>query len=243
MRSITIVGHRGARGEAPENTLAGFQRARSLDLAEVELDVRLSKDGKLIVLHDKTLTRTAGVDGTSLDYTATELGRLDARHSFPRWPERIGVPTLEQVFAVGAPTLHYQLEVKGESMPVLREIAGKITALVDDRQLRDQVVITSAHAGFLAHVGKHHPDFKRGYICEFPFRQPLKRALALGVDWLIPRFDLVTPELVKQARGNRLGLSVWTVNDLAVAEKLVGMGVTSLITDFPSAFRHHFQAG
>lgn len=241
MRNVTIVGHRGARGEAPENTLAGFERARALALTEVELDVRLSKDGQLIVLHDKTLARTTGVTGTGLDYTAQALGNLDARHSFPRWPTKVGVPTLEQVLNAGAPTLRYQLEVKGETLPLLRDIAKKITQLVDARGLRDQVVITSAHAGFLEHMGKTYPTFQRGYICEFAFRQPLKRAFTLGVEWLIPRFDLVTPELVEKATRAGLALSVWTVNDLAVAERLVGMGITSLITDFPSAFQYHFQ--
>lgn len=238
--SITIVGHRGARGEAPENTLAGFVRARELGLAEVELDVRLSQDGELIVLHDKTLKRTAGVAGTSLDHTAAQLAQLDARASFARWPERVGVPTLAAVLDAGAPELRYQLEVKGESLPLLKQIAERLAQLIEARQLTGQVVVTSAHVGFLEYLGRTQPQLARGYICEFRHLQPLKRARELGVDWLILHYPLVTPSLLAKAAALDLGVSVWTVNDLAIAEKLVGMGVTSLITDFPSAFRHHF---
>lgn len=240
--SITIVGHRGARGEAPENTLAGFVRARELRLPEVELDVRLSQDGELIVLHDKTLERTTGATGTSLDYSAAQLGRLDARASFPHWPEPVGVPTLAAVLDAGAPSLRYQLEVKGESLPLLKQLAAKLAQLIHARALEQQVVVTSGHAGFLAHFGRLEPAIKRGYIAEFRHQQPLLRARRLGVDWLIVHYPLVTPTLMAKARALGLGVSVWTVNDLAVAEKLVSLGVTSLITDFPSAFQHHFGA-
>jgi glycerophosphoryl diester phosphodiesterase len=240
MKNITIVGHRGARGEAPENTLAGFTRARELNLAEVELDVRLSKDCELIVLHDKTLARTTGRAGTSLDYSAAEMAAMDARHSFQGWPQKTGVPSLAAVLDAGAPNLHYQLEVKGESLPLLKQIATRLVSLIHDRDMPNRVVVTSGHAGFLAHMQRIQPELKRGYICQFRHQAPIRRARDLGASWLIPHYDLVTPALLSQAEKAGLGVSVWTVNDLAMAEKLVGMGATSLITDFPSAFRHHF---
>lgn len=240
MHPITIVGHRGARGEAPENTLAGFQRARELQLAEVELDLRLSADGELIVLHDKTLKRTTGAAGSSLDYSAVELAALDARASFARWPQATGVPTLAAVLDTGAPQLRYQLEVKGDSLPLLKQIASQLAALIHARQLQDQVVVTSGHVGFLTYFGQQAPTLKRGYISEYRHQFPLKRAAELKVDWLMLNHALVTPALLAKAAALGLKVSVWTVNDLAIAEALVAMGVRSVITDFPSAFQHHF---
>lgn len=244
MKRVTIVGHRGAKGEAPENTLAGFEWVRQQHIAEVELDVRLSSDNVLIVLHDKSLKRTLGIDASNHDYAATDLAKLDARHSFPRWPQPTGVPTLAAVFAAGAPNLCYQLEVKGESLVRLKRLADLLAQLVEAHKLQQQVVVTSSHAGFLAHMGKQYPQLARGYICAYHHQQPLRRSRDLGVQWLIPSWKLVTPTLIKKATDAGMQLSVWTVNDLAIAETLTQLGISSLITDFPSTFRYHFgQAG
>lgn len=240
MRQITIVGHRGAKGEAPENTLAGFEWVRQQQVAEVELDVRLAGDDTLIVLHDKNLKRTVGIDASSLDYAAADLAQLDARHSFPHWPQSTGVPTLAAVFDCGAPDLHYQLEVKGESLPRLKRLADQLAQLVEAHHLQQQVVVTSSHAGFLAHLGKRHPHLARGYICEHHHQQPLRRSRELGVQWLMPGWKLVTPTLIKKATEAGMQISVWTVNDLATAETLTQLGISSLITDFPSTLRYHF---
>ena len=86
-----LVGHRGARGEAPENTLASFQVAVEAGVTEMELDVRLSSDGQLIVLHDSDVTRTTGVRGNVRQYTQ-QLGVMDARRNTPGWHSPTGIP-------------------------------------------------------------------------------------------------------------------------------------------------------
>ena len=89
-----LVGHRGARGEAPENTLASFQVAVEAGVTEMELDVRLSSDGQLIVLHDSDVTRTTGVRGNVRQYTRAQLGVMDARRNTPGWHSPTGIPSL-----------------------------------------------------------------------------------------------------------------------------------------------------
>lgn len=239
---ITIVGHRGAKGEAPENTAAGFAHARKLGLTEVELDIRLSRDGELVVLHDRDLKRTTGMHGTSLDHDAASLSQMDARQEHRHWPEHTGVPTLAAVFAESHNDLRYQLEVKAESLPHLKHIADQLVFMVNERQMKHRVVITSNHRGFLTYVGKHYPSFKRGYICKRRFPQPIKQANALNVDWLICHYPLVTPRLLAEAQQHGIQVSVWTVNELPLAKRLIEMGVTSLITDFPSAFLQYLAS-
>ena len=94
---MIVFGHRGARGEAPENTLSGFGFALGLGVDGLELDVRLSADGQLVVIHDETVDRTTDAAGPVAAFRADQLARLDARGSCPEWPQRVGVPTLEQV--------------------------------------------------------------------------------------------------------------------------------------------------
>ena len=79
---MIIIGHRGARNEAPENTLAGFEHLRKLNIHHVELDVRLSKDKKLMVLHDETVNRTTDKKGKIEQLTAADLGQCHAAHNF-----------------------------------------------------------------------------------------------------------------------------------------------------------------
>ena len=85
---MIVYGHRGSQGEAPENTIAGCRHAVSRGVRHFEIDLRLSKDGHLVVLHDERLKRTAGAPGKVSDYTARELARLDARLSGTPWPNR-----------------------------------------------------------------------------------------------------------------------------------------------------------
>lgn len=238
--SLTLVGHRGARGEAPENTLPGFVIARQLGLKEVELDIRLSADEQLIVLHDRTLTRTTGKTGTSHDYTASQLSNMDASVGFAGWTQKVGVPTLQEVMDIGHPDLRYQLEVKGDSVAALKKVATRLARLIKDRGMEQQVVVTSSNGTFLTHVGKVEPTLTRGYICEHSYLQPIKRLDALGVQWLIPNYKITTPALITAARTRGVNLSVWTVNDLAIADHLVALGIDSLITDYPTRFKAHF---
>ncbi len=106
-----LYGHRGARGEAPENTLASFQRCLAQGVTRCELDLHLSRDGQLMVIHDPTLRRTTGRRGKVSHYDAAELQHMDARHGGPSWPQPCPIPTLAELFEQCA-FEHWQLEVE-----------------------------------------------------------------------------------------------------------------------------------
>src|SRR5262245_48572737 len=93
-RKPLIFGHRGAKGEAPENTLSGFSYARSVGVEAFELDVHLSADHELMVIHDATVDRTTNGNGPVAGFTAAELAALDARAGFAAWGVPVGVPRL-----------------------------------------------------------------------------------------------------------------------------------------------------
>ncbi|HAI34387.1 MAG TPA: glycerophosphodiester phosphodiesterase, partial [Alcanivorax sp.] len=122
----TIVGHRGARGEAPENTAAGFQVAMEAGVTEIELDVRLSRDGHLIVVHDANVTRTTGERGKAHHYTLSQLEVLDARRNTPGWHSPLGIPSLREVVDLCGPSMRFQFEVKGADRTILHRLAHQL---------------------------------------------------------------------------------------------------------------------
>lgn len=237
----TIVGHRGARGEAPENTAAGFQVAMEAGVTEIELDVRLSRDGHLIVVHDANVTRTTGERGKAHHYTLSQLEVLDARRNTPGWHSPLGIPSLREVVDLCGPSMRFQLEVKGADRVILHRLAHQLVDFINQRQMNDRVVVTSSHTGFLRMLGTMTAHIERGYVAEYRYQQPTRRAVALGCTWLMPRHTLVTPALMRRARRRNLKVSTWTVNDLTRAERMVELGVDGIITDFPTSFIAHFQ--
>ncbi|MBQ26237.1 MAG: glycerophosphodiester phosphodiesterase [Alcanivorax sp.] len=236
-----LVGHRGARGEAPENTLASFQVAIEAGVTEMELDVRLSSDGQLIVLHDSDVTRTTGVRGNVRQYTRAQLGVMDARRNTPGWHSPTGIPSLQEVVELCGPDMRFQFEVKGADRTVLHQLAHHLTHMIHDQQLQSRVVITSSHTGFLRMIGTMAPDIERGYVCQHRYLQPTRRAKGLGCSWVIAHYSLVGPALMRRAKRRGLKVSVWTVNDLTEAERLAKLKVHSIITDFPTSFVSHFR--
>ncbi len=237
----TIVGHRGARGEAPENTAAGFQVAMEAGVTEIELDVRLSRDGHLIVVHDANVTRTTGERGKAHHYTLSQLEVLDARRNTPGWHSPLGIPSLREVVDLCGPSMRFQFEVKGADRTILHRLAHQLVDFINQRQMNDRVVVTSSHTGFLRMLGTMTAHIERGYVAEYRYQQPTRRAVALGCTWLMPRHTLVTPALMRRARRRNLKVSTWTVNDLTRAERMVELGVDGIITDFPTSFIAHFQ--
>jgi len=237
----TIVGHRGARGEAPENTAAGFQVAMEAGVTEIELDVRLSRDGHLIVVHDANVTRTTGERGKAHHYTLSQLEVLDARRNTPGWHSPLGIPSLREVVDLCGPSMRFQFEVKGADRVILHRLAHQLVDFINQRQMNDRVVVTSSHTGFLRMLGTMTAHIERGYVAEYRYQQPTRRAVALGCTWLMPRHTLVTPALMRRARRRNLKVSTWTVNDLTWAERMVELGVDGIITDFPTSFIAHFQ--
>lgn len=237
----TIVGHRGARGEAPENTAAGFQVALEAGVTEIELDVRLSRDGHLIVVHDANVTRTTGERGKAHHFTLSQLEVLDARRNTPGWHSPLGIPSLREVVDLCGPSMRFQFEVKGADRPILHRLAHQLVDFINQRQLNDRVVVTSSHTGFLRMLATMTAHIERGYVAEYRYQQPTRRAVALGCTWLMPRHTLVTPALMRRARRRNLKVSTWTVNDLTRAERMVELGVDGIITDFPTSFITHFE--
>ena len=233
---MLIVGHRGARREAPENTLAGFRHLRDLGVRAVEFDIQVSADGELVVIHDPVLERTTNGRGQVGEHSAADLAALDAcRVPFPAWPAREGVPTLDQVLAVLAGFTHLELEVKARTEADEAAVIARLPALWAKHGLAGRARTTSFNPRYLHGIRAAAPDIARGFLCEADFGgDAVQVATALGCTSLGPNESLCTHELTEAAHAAGLYVSTWTVNSQARAQALRAMGVDALITDVPT---------
>lgn len=227
-----IYGHRGAKGEAPENTLNSFLRCLEHGVTRCELDLHLSRDGELMVIHDPTLKRTTGRRGKVSEQLAEDLVTMDARENGPGWVRPCPIPRLAELFE-RCEFEHWQLEVKSASKDRAGRTVQAIHQLVGRFGLRDRITVTSSSRTVLRALKELAPELSRGLVAEYAWLDPLKVAAHYGCDLLALNWMLCTPERLLKAQKQGLHVSVWTVNEPALMRRLADFGVDSLITDFP----------
>lgn len=227
-----IYGHRGAKGEAPENTLASFEQCLEHGVRRCELDLHLSRDGELMVIHDLTLKRTTGRRGKVVQHDADELANYDAREGGPGWKTPCPIPRLSELFEK-CDFEHWQLEVKSASRVRAARTVMAIKELAEQHRLLDRITVTSSSREVLRALNRLAPEISRGLVAEYNWLDPLKVARQYGCSLLALKWTLCTPERLEKARKQGLHVSVWTVNEPALMRRLADFGVDSLITDYP----------
>ncbi|MDO8330370.1 MAG: glycerophosphodiester phosphodiesterase [Fluviicoccus sp.] len=238
---MEILGHRGARGEAPENTLSGFRHLRDLGIRAVEFDIQVAGDGELMVIHDDRVDRTTAATGRLREFTVTQLNRMDAcqhRRFLSAdgleydWPCHDGIPSLRDVLALLADFSHLQLEVKAQSPEDVAQVIQRLPELW--QPFGHHAVTTSFNSRYLQGIREAAPEIPRGLLVESDFRGDLvQHAVDLGCISIGPHFSLCTAELVADAHQAGLTVSTWTVNEADDMLRLRDLGVDSIITDYP----------
>lgn len=252
---MLITGHRGARGEAIENTLSGFNYLKSIGVRAVELDVQMTADHQLVVFHDAVLQPMSTGMGCISDKSLADIKKLNLlQNGYFKCDETI--PTLQEVFEIIHNFEHIQLEVKIYPFTKdLEHIATQLAAIY--RQYPQHVIISSFSEDFLQHMQQHYPDVATGLLLEeyhsghpdynynydddddtevfWPTDKALSLAQELHCQWLLPHYTILNKYLdfVIQAHANGLKVSTWTVNDYDEIAKFKNIGVDSLITDYP----------
>jgi len=227
-----IYGHRGAKGEAPENTLVSFEQCLQHGVRRCELDLHLSRDGELMVIHDPTLKRTTGRRGKVVQHDADELVNYDAREGGPGWKTPCPIPRLSDLFEK-CDFEHWQLEVKSASRVRAARTVMAIKELAEQHRLLDRITVTSSSREVLRALNRLAPEISRGLVAEYNWLDPLKVARQYSCSLLALKWTLCTPERLEKARKQGLHVSVWTVNEPALMRRLADFGVDSLITDYP----------
>lgn len=216
--SLLTVGHRGVMGVEPENTLRSFLHADRLGLDAIELDLHLSKDGALVVMHDATVDRTTNGSGLISDLTLAELRGLDAGLG-----ER--VPVFEEV--VEAVSTPLQAEIK--DVAAARVLAGVITR----RRLQDRVTVISFHAEALRETRALLPEIPVVLVTGASTPTAAERAVALGASMVSCDLRHLNEEIVARCHAAGLKVISWTVNTPEDLERARELGLDGVVTDQP----------
>lgn len=216
-----IVGHRGAAGYAPENTLLSFENAMELGCQKTELDVWLSSDGELVVIHDEKVDRVSKGRGLVSSMTLEEIKKL-------KCPRNQEIPTLQEVIDLCRGRIGLQIELKGPGTP------KPVNDLILRNGLDSQVTIISFKPELLQEMKKLNPKLPLGFL--FYIQTGSIWKIARNMSYICPIGPIVTAKMVEKA--HQLGLKVyaWHVNDKELGARLIKMGVDEIGTDLPRLF-------
>ncbi len=221
MRKPLIVGHRGAPSYEPENTLPSFEKAISLGVDYVELDVRTTKDRKLVVFHDEDLTRLTGIKARVKDLKLEELRSL-------RILNKARIPTLEEVLNTVGTRCGIIIEIKEKGLE------KQVVELLRRRELvHDRVIIASFYHTVVKRAIEMEPRVKGMIIISCEPVDPAHLAHAAGATFIAVHHKYATEHLISNAHSGNIKVNVWTVNDPSLFRKLVTMGVDMITTDDP----------
>lgn len=234
---MRLIGHRGARFEAPENTVAGFRYALGIDIDSFELDIHLTKDGELVVIHDATVDRTTNGTGNVSDLTLEEIQLLDARSDFADWPERCTIPTLGQVLEVINGVPYVEVEIKTDLPERLDAVVPKAAAILESYGMVDRAFFTSFDPYALRVAQQLAPSIRRGFISKWDTDECRVEAGRLEVSLAGFPYATGSTELVQWAKSAGVLITGWPTNSEEALDKAFEWGVDAICTDAPTAIR------
>lgn len=235
--SIQVYGHRGASAYAPENTLISFQKAIEMKADGVELDIQLSKDGEIVVIHDETIDRTSNGHGYVKDLTLKELKSYNYNRTHPEY-EFAAIPTMREVFELIKPTdLIINIELK-TGIFFYPSIEEKILALTAEFGMEDRVIYSSFNHYSMKKLHALKPDAKVAFLYEDGPIGIAEYAKKHEMNAIHPAlYNLQFVEEMRKAKELGLAINVWTVNEPEYVLMCQKMQVDGIITNKPDLVR------
>lgn len=224
-----IVAHKGDSMHAPENTMPAFEMAIEEGVSEwIELDVRQSADRQIVVCHDDNLKRLTGYDGYVHEMTYDEIKQLDAGSWFSKKYAGTHLSTLEEVMDLCKGKIRLQIEIKPTSYDV--DFEKDIAALINEKDMKDQCVVTSISSLSLKRIEEADPEIIRVYSLAAANGEIAGIEFA---DWFSFEMDNVTEKMIGQIHMKEKRVYVWTVNSKDDVQRLIDIGVDGILTDDP----------
>ncbi len=229
-----VIAHRGFSGRAPENTLAAIREAILIGADMAEIDVTLSSDGEIVVIHDETLDRTTSGTGEVSRFTLSELQAMDAGSWFSQQFAGERIPTLEEVLETVDGEILLNIEIKSEA--VERGIAADVVAAVLKSGMIDQIVISSFSPMALERVRSESSDVVTAVLYNSKVHAGLDAVdivEGLGASVFNIKRTRLTSTMIKRCRENNIPVGIYTVNKKRHMRKLSKKGVAAVFTDHP----------
>ncbi|CAM4078328.1 glycerophosphodiester phosphodiesterase family protein [Flavobacterium sinopsychrotolerans] len=220
------IGHRGAKGYEPENTFVSFQKALDMQVDGIELDVHLSADGEIIVIHDESIDRTTNGKGFVNALSLRELNafRIDGKYE---------IPTLKEVFDLVNQDCFINIELKSY------EVTDKVVSLIEKYVAKkgwkyDRFLVSSFDWNALQQVAFLNDKIPIGVLTETDLDLALAFAKFIQAKSIHPNFHLLTKENTAQIQEKGLQVFPWTINETEDIQKIKTFNVNGIITDFPN---------
>ena len=232
---ILVMAHRGFSGAAPENTLAAFQKGIEIGSDLIELDVHLSHDGEIVVIHDETLERTTNGKGLVAEHTLSDLKKLDAGSSFGSAFAGEKIPTLKEVLNLAKGRVLVNIEIKNPTHPrySITKLTEKTLREVEKAGMMDKVIFSSFNPVALEWIEKKEPRVQIALLFHRPWNSlgdiPGSREYSV----LNLRNIHLNREKVSEVRKAGKKINVYTVNPEEEIKQFVGWGVDGIITNYP----------
>ena len=219
------IGHRGAKGLEPENTLLSFQKAIEIGVDGIELDVRLTSDGELIVIHDETIDRTSNGTGFVNQFSLREIKkfRIDSKHE---------IPTLLEVLELVDKKCLVNIELKE------LETAEKVVALIEDfiatkNWKYEHFLVSSFNWHAIQNVRFLNPDIPIGVLTESDLEMAFTFAKFLKATTITAHYLLLNDAEIQEIQEAGIRIFAWTVNENDTIEKMKTLKINGIISDFP----------
>lgn len=240
-RVVTIIAHRGASSDAPEHTIAAYEMAKKIGADYIELDLGMTKDGKLIAIHDNTLDRTTNGKGKVNSQTLSQIKQLDAgswfNQQFPNKAKEkyngLHIPTLEEVIHKFGTTINYYIEVKkpNEYPEMTKELLKVLKShhLVGNKAASGKVIIESFDSDSLKYIHKKYPNL---FLIQLGDSHKMNLTeIATYADGVGPNFFTMDKGFVEKAHKKGLIVHCWTVDKEDEMKRLIDWGVDGIFTN------------
>jgi glycerophosphoryl diester phosphodiesterase len=230
-----VFAHRGASAYAPENTLSAFQLAITQNADGIELDVTMTADGQVVVMHDTTIDRTTDGRGQVKKMDLHTLRQFDAGNWFGPKFKGESIPTLSEVFELVGDKVTTNIELQPYSSP-LGQLTEKVASLVAHHNLEKKVILSSFNPRALAKMTYQLPSVPIGILLthgKVGAWSKLIFDMFVNYHSIHPHYSIVTPKMIQRARSKGHRVIAYTVNQPEDIQRLYAMGIDGIFTDDP----------
>lgn len=235
MMKTKIFGHRGSAGTHPENTMISFKEAARVGADGIELDIQMTKDGVIVVIHDETVKRTTNGKnkGWVKDYTLKQIKKMDVSYKFKDKYGICEIPTLEEVFDwAKSNQLLINVEFK-TGLVSYKDIEEKTLKMISDCGLENRIVLSSFNHYSLVKCRRISSTIDLAILYMEGLYEPWDYAKRLTTNGIHPYHQTINKEIVEESKHNGIAVRPFTINDEKKMKQFIDFGCSAIITDYP----------
>lgn len=237
IRMTKNFAHRGFSGRYPENTILAFRKAIESGCDGIELDVQMTRDGQLVIIHDESVDRTCNGNGFVSELKLSELRRFDAYGAFPRQFGTNRIPTLREYFdLIRYKDVLTNIEFKNTicNYPGLEE---KVIETVYEYQLASRVLFSSFNHCSMVKCKQLAPEIKVAFLVSSPLAEPGRYTVSHRGNYLNVHYSVLTDETIRDLKCHGVDAQAWTVNEESEMFRWAKATVYAVITNFPDRMK------